>query len=504
VKWRRNLLEQRSNSNLGNFYLRNSNPQDIAIVYEAQPVSYGELDKQICQYAYYLLSLGVKQGDTVALSCYNTPQFIYSYFAITKIGAIVVPLNLMLTMEEILYILQNSHANTLIIHEKIAKKLNLNLDVVKKQLQMKNIMVLNQETSQQIDNAAAVNLPVVEPDSISTLVYTSGTTGKPKGAKLTHYNLLQNAYSCEVALGSQQQDKFLCVLPMFHAFGFTVCVLLPLYIGSTIVIFDSFHPKEVIEAFLKRQTTIFVGVPSMYIVLAQALKNIETVIPMRIAVSGGAPLPVEILKLFNEQYKIPLIEGYGLTEASPAVSFNPLDGEKKAGSVGLPLINIHVKIVNEQGQEQPTGQPGELLVKGPNVMQGYFEENAETEKTIVDGWLHTGDIAFMDEDGYIFIVDRKKELIITRGFNVYPREVEEAIYSHPSVLETAVIGAADPTRGEIVKAFVVLKDGEQLDKKELTDFLHKKLANYKVPRIVEFASNLPKNAAGKILKKQLK
>jgi long-chain acyl-CoA synthetase len=497
-------LEQHTSAHLGDFYLRNSNSDAIALIYENRSISYQELDKQINQYAYYLLSLGVKQGDTIALSCYNTPQFIYSYLAIAKMGAMVVPLNLMLTMEEILYILHHSNAKTLIVHEKIAKKLNLNLDAVKNQLQLKNIMVLNEETSFLIDSVQPVDLPVVDPDTISTLLYTSGTTGKPKGAKLTHRNLLQNAHSCEAALGSQQEDKFLCVLPMFHAFGFTVCVLLPLYIGSTIVIFDSFHPKEVMEAFLKRQATIFAGVPSMYIVLAQALKNIDTVIPMRIAVSGGAPLPVEILKLFNEHYKIPLIEGYGLTEASPVVSFNPLEGEKKAGSVGLPLINIRVKIVNEQGQEQPTGQPGELLVKGPNVMQGYFEDSADTAKTIENGWLHTGDIAYLDEDGYIFIVDRKKELIITRGFNVYPREVEEAIYSHPSVLETAVIGASDPTRGEIVKAFVVLKDGEQVSKKELTDFLHNKLANYKVPRIVEFVSSLPKNAAGKILKKQLK
>jgi len=492
-------------THLGNFYLKNSNPNDIALIYHDQSITYERLDQNINQYAYYLASIGIGKGDSVALSCYNTPEFIYSYFAITKVGAMVVPLNLMLTLDELQYILMNAETKAMIIHPKIVEKLQLNPSSLKKGLGIKEIIILDETVNQKIMDATQRNLPQLDPSLTSTLLYTSGTTGKPKGAMLSHENLLENAKSCELALEGTGSDIFLCVLPMFHTFGFTVCVLLPLYVGNTIVIHDSFHPKEVLESIQKYQITVFSGVPAMYIVLSQAMKaSPQPIRSLRAAVSGGAPLPMEIFKLFNEEYQIPLIEGYGLTEASPVVSFNPLSGVKKGGSVGLPLLNIEVKIVDPSGNEVAVKEVGEILVKGPNVMQGYFKAEDETAHTIVNGWLHTGDLGYIDHEGYLFIVDRKKELIITRGLNVYPREIEEVLYAHPSIFEAAVIGAPDLTRGEIVKAFVVLKPGEQLDRKELSNYLKKHLANYKLPRQIEFVGQLPKNAAGKILKKQLK
>ncbi|MBP1930593.1 long-chain-fatty-acid--CoA ligase [Ammoniphilus resinae] len=490
---------------LGNFYLKNSSPSDFALIYHDQKITYKKLDENINQYAHYLTSLGIGKGDSVALSCYNTPEFIYSYLAITKIGAMVVPLNLMLTLDELQYILMNAETKAIIIHPKIVEKLQLNPDSLKEGLGIEEIIILDDTVKQKIMQSAQTNLPQLDPSSTSTLLYTSGTTGKPKGAMLSHRNLLENAKSCEFALEGTGSDVFLCVLPMFHTFGFTVCVLLPLYVGNTIVIHDSFHPKEVLESIQKYKITVFAGIPAMYIVLSQAMKaSPQPVHSLRAAVSGGAPLPLEIFKLFNEDYQIPLIEGYGLTEASPVVSFNPLSGVKKGGSVGLPLLHNEVKVVDPGGNEVATGEIGEILVKGPNVMQGYYKAEEETASTIVNGWLHTGDLGYIDHEGYLFIVDRKKELIITRGLNVYPREIEEVLYAHPSILEAAVIGAPDPTKGEIVKAFVVLKPGEQLERKELSIYLQKHLANYKLPRQIEFVEQLPKNAAGKILKKQLK
>lgn len=489
---------------LGNFYLKKSHPEHPALIYHGQDISYQALDNQINQYAYYLLSLGIQPGDHIALSCYNTPEFLYCYFAVTKIGAVIVPLNLMLTLEEIKFILINSETKALIIHEKIAHKLNIPTNEWKKALGLKEILFLDDETREKIAYTPPADLPEISPDTISTLLYTSGTTGKPKGAILTHQNLLANAYSCEVAFEGNGDDKFLCVLPLFHTFGFTVCVLLPLLAGSTIVIHEAFHPKEVLESLLTQTITVFAAVPAMYVVLSQALKTAKVELPhLRVAVSGGAALPVEILKLFNDQYGIPLLEGYGLTEASPCVSFNPLSGVKKPGSVGIPLAGIQVRIIDATGVTLPLKEIGEIFVHGPNVMKGYYKDPAGTAETIEDGWLQTGDLGFLDDQGYLFIVDRKKELIITRGLNVYPREVEEALYAHPLVLEAAVIGVPDPTRGEIIKACVVLQENQSIEKKELLGFLNQRIASYKLPRIIEFVDHLPKNAAGKIAKKLL-
>jgi long-chain acyl-CoA synthetase len=499
------LLDEIKGLNVGNFYLTHSKPGDTALLYHDQTITYGELDRTIQQYATYLTQHGIQPGDVVALSCYNTPEFIYSYFAIARLGAIVVPLNLTLTVEEITYVIRNSKTKAMFIHEKILAKLHMTAEQLQAGLGLHHTFVINTETSAKIAALEPTELPEVDPQAISTLLYTSGTTGKPKGAMLSHENLLANTASCNRMLELTSKDVFMCVLPMFHTFGFTTSVLLPLYAGCAIVIHEAFQPKEIIQSLVQNRVTIFCGVPAMYVVLAQALRSGAVEFPdLRLAVCGGSAMPVEVLNLFNHQYNIPLVEGYGLTEASPVVSLNPLRGEKKPGSIGKPLPGVDVSIVDEKGNVLPPHESGEIIVRGPNVMQGYFNMPEATQETIVDGWLHTGDIGYMDDDGYIFIVDRKKDMIITRGLNVYPREIEEVLYKHPAVLEAAVIGVPDPVKGEVIKAFIVPKEGETLDRRAILDFLKPHLASYKMPRFIEVTHALPKNAAGKILKKELR
>lgn len=490
---------------LGNLYLKNANKEDTALIYHNEQVTYGKMDLWIRRYMSLLSKAGVAQGDRVALSCYNTPEFIYSYFSIVKSGATVIPINLMLTMEEITYILKDSNSQFLVIHEKILQKLKIQPAQLKAMLELKDVIVLNEELKEEVSHLTPA-LPVnIDPQSRAAILYTSGTTGKPKGAILNHYNLVENTLSCVDALKPEGKDVFVCVLPMFHTFGFTTSVLLPLCTGSSVVIHEMFHPKEIIRSIMEHSISVFCGVPAMFIVLAHALKEGNVSFPsLRLAVSGGSPLPVGILTLFNDYYKIPLMEGYGLTEAAPVVSFNPVLGEKKPGSVGLPLLNVEVKIQGEDGKTLPQGEIGEILVKGPNIMSGYLNLLDETNKTIINDWLYTGDLGYLDHDGYLFIVERKKDMIITRGLNVYPREVEEVLYQHPAIFEAAVIGIPDETRGEIVKAFIVLKDGETISNREILSFLKTKLANYKLPRNIEFLSELPKNGTGKISKKDLK
>lgn len=499
------LHEKINGLHFGNFYLTHSKPENTALIYHDQTITYGELHTTVAKYASCLHASGIRAGDVVAVSCYNIPEFIYSYLAITRLGAIVVPLNLTLTLDELTYILHDSGAKALFIHEKILGKLSVSAEQLQAQFGLQEVLVIDEALSTRAHAATTIELPEVNPKAIATLLYTSGTTGKPKGAMLSHENIMADTVACTDVLDLTAQDVFMCVLPMFHSFGFTTSVLLPLYAGSAIVIHEAFHPKEIMHSLISHHISVFCGVPAMFVVLAQALKEGKASFPsLRVAVSGGAPLPVEILNVFNHQYNIPLMEGYGLTEASPVVCFNPLHGEKKPGSVGLPLTGVEVRIADEQGNILETDQVGEILVRGLNVMQGYLNMPEATATTIVDGWLHTGDIGFIDRDGYVFIVDRKKDLIITRGLNVYPREIEEVLYKHPAVLEAAVIGIPDPVKGEVVKAFIVPKPGETLDRRTVLDFLKPQLAAYKMPRFVEITEQLPKNAAGKILKKELR
>lgn len=489
---------------VGNIYKHNYKSEKTAFNFKGNSITYGQLDQKVLQYTGYLKQVGLKAGDKVVLSCMNSPEFVYSYLGTVRNGAIIVPINLLLTMEEIAYIVKDSEAKYMIIQPVILQKAKLTKEAVEKALRV-TLIVLDEELQKAVAEMPAEEInEVIDENAISTFLYTSGTTGKQKAAMLTHKNLVFNSDQCFEALCAKEDDIYLCVLPMFHVFAFTACILMPLYSGATVTILESFQPKEISETLIKDEITIFMGVPAMYVVLLEAAKRNIAFPKLRMAISGGAALPVEIYRQARDIIKLPIIEGYGLTEASPAVSFNPPFGVQKEGSIGLPLPHVECRIVDENDMELPAGEVGELAVRGKNVMLGYYNQPEESEKTLKNGWLHTGDLAKKDEDGYIYIVDRKKDIVIVAGLNVYPREVEEVIYQYPKVKEAAVIGMNDRLRGEYVKAFIVLKEGEECHSKELLRFMREKLAAYKLPRTIEFVSSLPKNSTGKILKRALK
>jgi len=335
------------------------------------------------------------------------------------------------------------------------------------------------------------------------IIYTSGTTGRPKGAMLSHGNLLHNVESCRIVLQTVEADRFAVLLPLFHSYMLTVGLLLPLLVGGSLVLIRSLHPpRNALQEILQRQTTVLPAIPQFYRSMVNA--PISGPFPVRLCVSGAAPLPAQVLKEFEAKFHIPLIEGYGLSEASPVVTKNPLDGTRKPGSIGLPIPHVEVSIQDEAGSQLGPEQIGELCVRGGNVMLGYWNQPEETAKAICNGWLLTGDIGYRDSDGYYFITDRKKDMLLVNGINVYPREIEEILYQFPGVKEAAVIGKPDARKGEQPMAFVAANEGVTLDEKAIQQFVRTRLADYKVPRRVVLLAALPRNATGKILKTTLR
>jgi long-chain acyl-CoA synthetase len=489
--------------NLGSIYLTHSQPEDVAIIIDSQTITYGTLHEHVRQFASYLRDRGIGEGDVVALSCPNSAEFIYAYLATVQLGAILVPLNLMMTLEELFYIISDCKPKLIIIHEKIAERLGDKLTLIPEKQQL----ILNQELMRNV-SATTINemaLPELDLNRVCSILYTSGTTGKPKGAMITHHNLISNISTCAKTIDMTKEDRIITVLPMFHSLGWSVCVLMPLYRGAKLMIHRSFQPKEIIQSMILHELTIFVGVPSMFAVLAQALRGGEVRFPkLRLALSGGSPLASEFIKTFKELLRIPIMEGYGLSETSPVVSFNPMIGEKKPGSVGVPIEGVTVQIKGDQDQDLAAFEIGEIAVQGPNVMKGYLNLPEASAEVMRNGYFHTGDLGYMDAEGYIYIVDRIKDMIMVSGEKVYSREVEDVLYTHPAILEAAVIGVPNKTKGEDVKAIVVLKENCSLKQSELTDFLRERLSSYKRPKFVEFVEALPKNATGKIMKKDLK
>lgn len=491
-------------------------PRQTAIVFGQKKITYQELDNLSDSLAHGLINLGLRKQEKVAIFLDNCPEFVFSYFAILKAGGVCVPINYMFKEEEAEYILRDSEAVCFItsrayleMAEKLRFKTKTLRMIISSSPTTKDIPDFNRLSNLGTTATADVD---VQPHELAVLLYTSGTTGHPKGAMLSHYNLISNALDCSCAIKVTHKDTFICILPLFHSFAATVCMNLPLLIGAKIVLMKSVRPfKRIIRSIRKNRITIFVGVPSIYNILKNtklpAFLNsylIRLLNPVRICISGAASLPQETFRVFEKKFRIPLLEGYGLTEASPVVTLNPLKGKRKAGSIGLPISkNVQLKIVDENGQEIPKGCIGELLVKGPNVMQGYYKKEKETAETIKDGWLYTGDMARFDEEGYVYIEGRKKEMINVRGLNVYPREIEEVLYQNPKVKEAAVIGVTDYHKGEVPKAFIVLKEGVFATEQEIILYLRQRLAAFKIPKFVEFRNSLPKNTTGKILKRIL-
>jgi len=449
---------------------------------------------------------GVKPGDRVGLWLKNCPEFVPALFGILQAGAVVVPINNFLKPDEVNFMLGDAGIDIIITDAELSAHFHT-LKAARPALKL-----LNAEKvlagfpippgNLKFDTEILKN-PARRESDLAILVYTSGTTGRPKGAMLSHGNLLHNVESCRLVLQTVEHDRFAVLLPMFHSYMLTVGLLLPLLVGGSIVLVKSLHPvRNVIQEIFARGATVLPAIPQFYRSMANA--EIPVPLPLRICISGSAPLPVQVLKDFEKRFGIPLIEGYGLSEASPVVAKNPLDRTRKPGSIGLPVPNVEMSVQDDAGRMLGVREPGEICVRGGNVMLGYWNQPEETAKAFRSGWLLTGDLGYRDEEGYYYITDRKKDMLLVNGNNVYPREIEEVIHQFPNVKETAVIGQLDSRRGEQPIAFVVPNEGSTVDPEELLKFVRSKLADYKVPRRVIQIPALPRNAGGKILKTTLR
>lgn len=475
--------------------LANKPAEATALIFRDVKTTYGELRAQINQWANFLQAKGLKQGEKVGLFSKNCSYYVAAYFAVIKAGGVVIPLNYQLAPREVAYIIKDSHMKFLITQVKLP------LADVLTELNYPNIEQLTYEDMRQPVNHELINYRQKEEDNC-TIIYTSGTTGKPKGAMLSHKNLVANTIDFMAVVKMYPTDINLCVLPMYHCFAWTVSVSGPLYTGSCVVVQSTYIFKDIMRVIKEQNINTFVGVPTM-MQLFYEKATVEELKEIRYFISGGAPLPRTLAENFYRKFSIPVQEGYGLSEASPVVTVNPAS-KIKIGSIGPALPAVRIKIVDENSNPLPPTKVGELCVQGNNVMLGYLNLPEETAHTLRDGWLHTGDIVYSDEEGYLYLVDRLKDMIISSGENIYPREVEEVIYAYPGVEEAAVIGIPDKLRGEAVCAYLVPKAGVTLEKQALRKYLLDHVAPYKVPRKFYFCTELPKSGTGKILKKVLR
>jgi long-chain acyl-CoA synthetase len=489
------------------------NPTKPVILFDGGRMTYAELDHLSDRVAAGLRRNGIRPGDAIALQLPNVPQFLLAYFGILKNGSVVVPLNVLLKAPELEYHLSDSGARALItwsgfLDEAAKGAASAGVDRV---YVVSTVGATEPSIGSPFDRLfAELDGPApfeqTEPGATAAIVYTSGTTGKPKGAELTHYQLYMNADTPGRLFGVQPDDVVLVVLPLFHVFGMSSQLNVCVRFGLTMSLLPRFDPEKVLQVIERDRVTIFEGVPTMYI----SLLNHRTVdqydlSSLRVGISGGAAIPAEVLDGFEQKFGIVILEGYGLSETASTTTFNTSANDRKIYSVGKPIWGVEVEIWDDQNSRLPPGAQhvGELVVRGVNTMRGYHNNPQATAEAFAGGWFHTGDLGYVDEDGYFFIVDRKKDLIIRGGYNVYPREVEEVLYTHPSVAEAAVIGVPHELVGEDVKAFVEFKPGMSATEEELILFAKERLAPYKYPRSVEFRSALPKGATGKIVKEPL-
>lgn len=476
-----------------------TNAQKTAVYWGDDLFSYEHFAAQSAHVARQLTdTLAVAPGARVALWMNNSPEFISALFGAWQAGAVVVPINCFLKADEVAYILADAGVDLLISEAAMDEAL------AKLAAGRPTLRVLRREEFPAAPPPPPGWQPVPrDTNDLALLIYTSGTTGHPKGAMLTHGNLLHNVASCRQVLEAVSEDRFALLLPMFHSFMLTVCVLLPLLVGASIVLIRSLHPpKNSLAEMIRHRATLLPAIPQLFRALAHA--PVPPNLALRICISGAAPLPVDTLREFNARYPARLIEGYGLSEASPVVSLNPIRGVQKPGSIGRPIADVEISIRNDEGQPLPPGQVGEVCVRGGNVMVGYWNRPEESAQALRDGWLYTGDIGYMDEEGYTYITDRKKDMLLVNGINVYPREIEEVMYHFPGVKEAAVIGRPDARKGEHPVAFVTMNDGHHLDAAALLAYLKQHLADYKLPKQIVEMATLPRNATGKILKTELR
>ncbi len=499
-------------------------PERTAIILEETKLSYAAVNAAANQVANGLVQAGIQRGDTVALSCPNVPYFPIVYYGILKAGAVVTPLNILLKSREIAYHLQDADAKAYFCFEgtpdlpigQMGFTAFQDVDTCKHFF----LVTANPAAPSPIEGVKTLgmlmhNQPAtfetvqVHPDETAVILYTSGTTGQPKGAELSHCNLLLNARLADIMYPRADHDVHLITLPLFHSFGQTVQMNSGFYNRATLVLLPRFAPDAAFRLMERENVTFFAGVPTMYWALLNYpgadhydLEKIAR--NLRLCISGGSAMPVEVMRAFEEKFKVKVLEGYGLSETSPVATFNRLDRERKPGSIGLPVWGVSVRIVNQNDQDVGTNELGEIVIRGHNVMKGYYKRPEATAEAFRNGWFHSGDIGRRDEEGYIYIVDRVKDMIIRGGFNVYPREIEEVLMTHPAVSLAAVIGVPHERLGEEVKAYVILKEGAEITETELVAWSKENMADYKDPRHIEFRATLPMTATGKILKGELR
>jgi long-chain acyl-CoA synthetase len=477
-------------------------PERPAVSLDERVLSYADLDERTARVAGLLRAHGVRPGDRVGVMLPNVPEFAVSYYGVLRAGGIVVPMNILLKSREVTFYLEDPEARLVFAWHEMADEAEKGAAGAGAEC----VVVRSGEFDRLLDSAER-RPEVEERDGAETAVilYTSGTTGRPKGAELTHDNLVENArITAETLIGAGPDDVILGALPLFHAFGQTCALNASVYAGSRLTLLPRFDAGKALEILQRDRVTVFEGVPTMYAaMLLHPERDRFDTSTLRVCISGGAALPVEVLHGFDRAFGCQVLEGYGLSETSPVASFNHPDRPRKPGSIGTPIQGVQMKVVDDEGNELPPGEAGEIVIKGHNVMKGYWKRTEATTEAIRDGWFRTGDVARLDEDGYFFIVDRKKDLIIRGGYNVYPREIEEVLYEHPAVREAAVIGVPDEALGEEVGAAVVRKAGGEASAEELRDFVRSRVAAYKYPRRVWFLDELPKGPTGKILKREI-
>jgi long-chain acyl-CoA synthetase len=481
-----------------------------AIFVNDEVYTYVRLKKLADAMAGYLTKRGVKKGDKVALFMRNGAEFVVAAFAVAKLGAIIVPINTFLKSEELRYILEDSDAEVLLasdVHRGVIE--GAHIESLCRAVVWEGALKSDEFSfAEAFASDETVPKADITEESVAVMFYTSGTTGRPKGAMLSHKNILSNIEAGRIAVKVTHNDRSVVFLPMFHSFTFSIATMLPLAVGGSLVVIPSLRPfSNIFKQVLLKRVTIFLGVPDVYNALSKAK------LPwyfmwfnrIRVFISGAAPLQGKTLEAMSNKFKrAVLLEGYGLSEASPAVCINRLD-KQKAGSVGPALPGYEVKVVDEAMNEVPRGEVGDIITYGDHVMQGYYKRPEATSESIVNGWLITGDMGYMDEEGFLYIVDRKKDLIISKGINIYPREIEEIIDRFEGIAASAVIGIPDEKSGEIPVAYIELEeDCKGIDELELKRYLRKHLANYKIPKHYRIIDALPKNATGKVLKRVLK
>ena len=505
-------------------------PETEAVVWQNVRLTYGQLNALSNQVANALREMKIGAGDKVALSCPNLPYFPIVYYGILKAGAAVVPLNILIPPREVAYYLNDSDAKAVFVFEgtdelPMAERVKAGFDEVENCEHL--IVMMKDQTAPSpfgehktlseiiAGQTAEFEICPTNPNDTCAILYTSGTTGQPKGAELSHLNIFMNAVACfnlhvpALDYTDGIQKTCLITLPLFHTTGQTAQMNAQMFAGHRIVLLPRFEAETTLETFRDEKINFWTGVPTMYWAILKYLEENEIdVAPfaenLQVASSGGAPMPVEIMKEFQELFGCRILEGYGLSETSPVATFNHPQVEGTPGTVGQAIFGVQVKCVDENDVEVPAGEPGEVVIRGHNVMKGYYKRPEATAEAFKNGWFHSGDIGIMDENGVLSIVDRKKDMILRGGYNVYPRELEEVIMTHPAVSLVAVLGVPDDRLGEEVKAFIVKKKNAEITEDEMIEWCKNEIAPYKYPRQVEFREELPVGGTGKVLKRQLK